>query len=202
MQKPLHNNRNVAISAVRGNRPPSDRPRAAAMTQLYWLPTIEDWRERLRRFGEAGDAAWGEAVALAGARLDAVQTNALDTMVRRTFAEPPKDAVGEAGAPGDPRIEHLDPSATGDPRRRAAAADVGRDLRERLRPVLAGIGRSRTRRCISSSRTRSCSRSMPIISQAASAPASSAAMSRPRSRRPASASATAGAWRAKRSAVR
>jgi len=61
------------------------------MTQLYWLPTIEDWRERLRRLGEVGAGAWDEAVALAGSRVDAVQTNALDTMVRRTFAEPPKE---------------------------------------------------------------------------------------------------------------
>jgi FkbH-like protein len=60
------------------------------MTQLYWLPTIDDWRERLRRLGEAGEGAWDEAVALAGSRLDAVQTNALDTMVRRTFAKPPE----------------------------------------------------------------------------------------------------------------
>ncbi|HEV2189652.1 MAG TPA: hypothetical protein VGR70_20755, partial [Stellaceae bacterium] len=62
------------------------------MTQLYWLPTIGDWRERLRRLGEAGDVAWGETATLAGARLDAVQTNALDTMVRRRFAKPSKEA--------------------------------------------------------------------------------------------------------------
>jgi FkbH-like protein len=60
------------------------------MTQLYWLPTIQDWRDRLRRVGEAGDKAWDEIVALAGSRLDAVQTNALDTVMRRSFAEPPK----------------------------------------------------------------------------------------------------------------
>ena len=40
--------------------------------------------------GEVGEQAWDEAVALADSRLDAVQTNALDTMVRRAFAEPPR----------------------------------------------------------------------------------------------------------------
>ena len=62
----------------------------AAMTQLYWLPTIGDWRARLRSLGAPGGNAWDEAIALAGSRLDAVQTNALDTMVRRVFAEPPQ----------------------------------------------------------------------------------------------------------------
>ena len=63
------------------------------MIELYWLPKIEQWRERLRRFGQ-GDSeiagAWDEAVALANARLDPVQTNALDTMARRAFAKPPQ----------------------------------------------------------------------------------------------------------------
>jgi FkbH-like protein len=59
------------------------------MIELYWLPKIEQWRERLRRLGDAGEAGWDEAVALAGARLDAVQTNALDTMVHRAVREAP-----------------------------------------------------------------------------------------------------------------
>ncbi len=60
------------------------------MVELYWLPRIEQWRDRLRRLGEAGDGVWDEAVALAGARLDAVQTNALDTMLRRSLGKPPQ----------------------------------------------------------------------------------------------------------------
>jgi len=60
------------------------------MVELYWLPRIEQWRERLRNLAEAGDAAWDEAVALAGSRLDPVQTNALDAMLRRAVAAPPK----------------------------------------------------------------------------------------------------------------
>jgi len=59
------------------------------MTGLYWLPTIDAWRDRLRHLSEAGDRIWDEAVALAGARLDAVQTNALDTTMRRLLPEPP-----------------------------------------------------------------------------------------------------------------
>src|SRR5580704_11420373 len=59
------------------------------MTKLYWLPTIDDGRDRLRHLGAAAKA-WDEAVALAGSRLDPVQTNALNTMVRRSFAEPPE----------------------------------------------------------------------------------------------------------------
>jgi FkbH-like protein len=63
---------------------------SADMVELYWLPRIEQWRDRLRRLGEAGDGVWDEAVALAGARLDAVQTNALDTMLRRSLGKPPQ----------------------------------------------------------------------------------------------------------------
>ena len=58
------------------------------MIELYWLPRIEQWRDRLREFG-AGKPVWEDAVALATARLDAVQTNALDTTVRRSFTGPP-----------------------------------------------------------------------------------------------------------------
>jgi FkbH-like protein len=59
------------------------------MIELYWLPRVAQWRERLRGLADKSDAAWDEAVALAGARLDAVQTNALDATVRRVFSQPP-----------------------------------------------------------------------------------------------------------------
>jgi FkbH-like protein len=59
------------------------------MVELYWLPKIDEWRERLRRLGDSS-GIWNEAVALAGARLDAVETNALDTMLRRNLGEPPR----------------------------------------------------------------------------------------------------------------
>ena len=63
------------------------------MIELYWLPKIEQWRERLRQFGQ-GDSeiagAWDEAVALANARLDfgADQRARHDGAPR--FAEPPQ----------------------------------------------------------------------------------------------------------------
>jgi FkbH-like protein len=60
------------------------------MVELYWLPKIEQWRDRVRRLAEAGDRLWDEAVTLASAPLDAVQTNALDTMARRALAGPPQ----------------------------------------------------------------------------------------------------------------
>lgn len=59
------------------------------MVELYWLPKMDDWRERLRRLGSAGDRVWDEAVALAGTRLDTLQTNGLDTMLRRSLHESP-----------------------------------------------------------------------------------------------------------------
>jgi FkbH-like protein len=64
------------------------------MIELYWLPRIEQWRDRLREFG-AGKPVWEDAVALATARLDAVQTNALDTTVRRSFTGPPGSLPGK-----------------------------------------------------------------------------------------------------------
>jgi FkbH-like protein len=82
------------------------------MTQLHWLPAIEGWRERLRGLGEAA-CAWDEAVALAGARLDAVQTNALDTMTRRALAAPP-GALGDKPVRlallGSSTLAHLHPA--------------------------------------------------------------------------------------------
>ena len=83
------------------------------MTQLYWLPTIDDWRARLRRLGEFGDKAWDEAVALAGSRLDPVQTNALDATVRRIFAESPKtlsDKPVRLAVLGSSTLTHLLPA--------------------------------------------------------------------------------------------
>lgn len=64
------------------------------MTDLHWLPTIPDWRPRLRALASdpAGDPAkaWDEGVALANARLNFVLTNALDETVRRRFPQRPE----------------------------------------------------------------------------------------------------------------
>lgn len=60
------------------------------MTELHWLPTIPDWRSRLRCLGNDSAASWNEAVALANAKLNFVLTNALDEMVHRVFSTPPE----------------------------------------------------------------------------------------------------------------
>jgi FkbH-like protein len=83
------------------------------MIDLYWLPKIEQWRERLRRLGEAGGGAWDEAVMLAASRLDPVQTNALDTMLRRVLAGPPKsrpDKPVRLALLGSSTLAHLHPA--------------------------------------------------------------------------------------------
>jgi FkbH-like protein len=59
------------------------------VTDLHWLPTIPDWRARLRALGGDPATAWNEAVSLANARMNFVLTNALDEAVRRTFPTRP-----------------------------------------------------------------------------------------------------------------
>jgi FkbH-like protein len=53
------------------------------------LPTIPDWRQRLRALPGAPDSAWDSAVALANARLNFVLTNALDETLRRVLPAGP-----------------------------------------------------------------------------------------------------------------
>lgn len=60
------------------------------MTELHWLPTIPDWRARLRALGSNPAKAWDEAVALANGRINFVLTNALDEATRRTFSDAPE----------------------------------------------------------------------------------------------------------------
>jgi FkbH-like protein len=60
------------------------------VTDLHWLPTLDDWRPRLRAL--AGHASpWEEAVALANSRLNFVLTNSLDEAVRRAVPTRPPD---------------------------------------------------------------------------------------------------------------
>ena len=60
-----------------------------SVTDLHWLPTVPDWRARLRAFGRSESPTWDDAVALANARLNFVLTNALDETVRRAFPHGP-----------------------------------------------------------------------------------------------------------------
>ena len=55
--------------------------------QLHWLPEVPDFRARLSALRQAGD--WGEALRLAGARLDFTRTTALDGAIRQAFSGVP-----------------------------------------------------------------------------------------------------------------
>ncbi len=59
------------------------------MTDLHWLPTIPDWRPRLKVLPADPSTAWDNAVALANARLNFVLTNALDETIRRILPAGP-----------------------------------------------------------------------------------------------------------------
>ena len=65
------------------------------MTELHWLPTHPDWRQRLRALpaDPAADLAaiWDNAVALANSRLNFVLSNALDETVRRVLPDGPEN---------------------------------------------------------------------------------------------------------------
>lgn len=59
------------------------------MTDLHWLPSHADWRQRLRALPADPSTAWDNAVALANSRLNFVLTNALDEMIRRVLPNAP-----------------------------------------------------------------------------------------------------------------
>ena len=59
------------------------------MPDLHWLPTVPDWRPRLKALPDDPAAAWDNAVMLASARLNFVLTNALDEVVRRVLPQGP-----------------------------------------------------------------------------------------------------------------
>jgi FkbH-like protein len=73
------------------------------VTNLYWLPEVKDWRERLRALPADPGPAWASAVALANARLDFVKTNGLDEALRRRLG----DAVPSGLAAGPVRLAIL-----------------------------------------------------------------------------------------------
>ncbi|HEX3992468.1 MAG TPA: hypothetical protein VHX39_14965, partial [Acetobacteraceae bacterium] len=60
------------------------------MTELHWLPEIPDWRARLRGLASEPGTLWDNAVALAGARINFVLTNALDETLRRLLSRAPE----------------------------------------------------------------------------------------------------------------
>ena len=62
-----------------------------AVTDLHWLPTLTDIRERLRAIPSDPAGAWDAAVALANTRLNFVFTDSLDSRVRRVVTQPPEN---------------------------------------------------------------------------------------------------------------
>jgi FkbH-like protein len=83
------------------------------MTELHWLPDVPDWRTRLRGLGSEHGSVWENAVALAGARINFVLTNALDETLRRVLSGPP-DGIGtkpvRLGVLGSSTLTHLLPA--------------------------------------------------------------------------------------------
>lgn len=59
------------------------------MTELHWLPSLPDMRDRLRALPTDPNLAWEQGVALANSRLDFLFTGSLDARVRRIVKEPP-----------------------------------------------------------------------------------------------------------------
>ena len=53
------------------------------MTELYWLPEVPDWSQRLEIGADSALATWEKAVSLANSRLDFIRTNALDTKIQK-----------------------------------------------------------------------------------------------------------------------
>lgn len=83
------------------------------MAHLSWLVDDREFRGRLREFRANSAAAWEQAVALAGTRLDFVLTNALDEAVRRRFAAPPEGVTGKPvrlALLGSATMAHLHPA--------------------------------------------------------------------------------------------
>ena len=59
------------------------------MTELHWLPSLPDIRDRLRELPSEPNAAWQEGVALANSRLNFIFTDSLDARIRRVVTEAP-----------------------------------------------------------------------------------------------------------------
>jgi FkbH-like protein len=83
------------------------------MTDLHWLPTIPDWRTRLRALPNDPANAWDNAVALANARLNFVLSNGLDETIRRILPNGPETLATKKvrlAVLGSSTLAHLLPS--------------------------------------------------------------------------------------------
>jgi FkbH-like protein len=57
------------------------------VTNLHWLPTISEWRSRVRNLA-SHPTPWDEAVCLANTRLDFLETDTLDAYLRQAVPSP------------------------------------------------------------------------------------------------------------------
>jgi FkbH-like protein len=83
------------------------------MTELHWLPSVADWRQRLKNVPTDPDQAWEEAVRLSNAKLNFVLTNALDEIVRRHVKSAPTQLVTKPvrlAVLGSSTLSHLLPA--------------------------------------------------------------------------------------------
>ena len=83
------------------------------MTQLHWLPTFANWKERLKAFPTEPEPAWDAAVGLANSNINFVQTNALDEALRRVVTAPPAQAAARSvrlAMLGSATLRHLQPA--------------------------------------------------------------------------------------------
>ena len=83
-------------------------------TGLYWLPVPpDDWRAQMKGLRTLPTSeAWNKAIALANTRLDFIQTNALDQIVRDVFPSGPPVGIGTTGklaVLGSATLGHLHP---------------------------------------------------------------------------------------------
>ena len=97
------------------------------MTQLNWLPTLPDWKQRLKALPEDPTAAWDAAVGLANSALNFVQSNALDEALRRIVTTPPAQVGAKTmrlAMLGSSTLSHLQPAIRVGGLRRGICIDV------------------------------------------------------------------------------
>ncbi len=97
------------------------------MTQLNWLPTLPDWKQRLKALPEDPTAAWDAAVGLANSALNFVQSNALDEALRRIVTTPPAQVGAKTmrlAMLGSATLRHLQPAIRVGGLRRGIFIDV------------------------------------------------------------------------------
>ena len=84
------------------------------MRQLDWLPPPADWRGSLRGLNSSPGEIWPQAVVLANTRIDFVQTNALDSLVRSRHGANSPSGLGtnpvRLAVFGSSTLAHLLPS--------------------------------------------------------------------------------------------